>query len=149
MFGITFLGFSTSILLLIGFLILVLLLFFTFCISSFKISKLTGFTTDAEWHSILFSLVGGLNKGFIDSITVLTKTLGASARCDLIVLADQASSTGSTLQITGTGKRRHHFTNMGLGGIEDFKIKLDFSNGNATNDCLIRKIIIKGHYSEA
>ena len=117
--------------------------------TSFKLSKLTGFLVDAEWHSILFSLVGGLNKGFIDSVTVLTKVLGANARCDLIVLANQAVNAGATLQIKGTGITRHHFTNVGLGGIEDFKIKLDWSNGNATNDCLIRKIIIKGHWSES
>lgn len=116
--------------------------------TSFKIAKLTGFTTDSEWESIIFSLVGGLNKGFIDSVTVLTKTLGENARCDLVVSADQESSDGSTLQITGEGKRRHHFTNVGLGGIEDFKIKLDYSNGSVTNDGLIRKIIIKGHWAE-
>lgn len=118
--------------------------------ASFKISKLTGFTTDAEWNSILFSLVGGFNKGFIDSVTVLTKVLGANARCDLTVLANQGVSTNqAALQIKGTGVTRHHFTNVGLGSIEDFKIKLDFSNGNATNDCLVRKIIIKGHYVES
>ena len=117
--------------------------------TSFKISKLTGFTVDAEWHSILFSLVGGLNKGFIDSVTALTKVLGEDARCDLTVLANQGVDSGTALQITGEDVTRHHFTNIGLGAIEDFKIKLDFSNGNATNDCMIRNIIIKGHYSES
>jgi len=116
--------------------------------TSYKISKLTGFTTDSEWQSIVFPLVGGQNKGFIDEITVLTKTLGENARCDISVLADQATSTGTANQITGTGVRRHRFTSLGLGQIEDFKIKLDWANGNSTNDCLIRKIIIKGHFVE-
>jgi hypothetical protein len=117
--------------------------------TSYRLAKFSGYSVDSSWESIVFSLMGGgYIKGFIDSITVLTKSLGANARADLTIEADQAISTSSTHQITGEGKTRHIFTSVGLGNIEDFKVKLDWSNGSATDDCLIRKIIIKLHYTE-
>lgn len=116
--------------------------------TSFKLAKLSGFDTACSWRSIIIPTITGRMVGYIDSILVLTKTLGASARCDLIVESNQAATSGSTLQITTTGRRRHVFNSVGLTMIEDFRIFLSWSNGSTTNDCSIREIIVNGHYAE-
>lgn len=117
--------------------------------SNHRLAKFSGFDTSCTWKSIIFPVSAGKFKGFIDEIVVLTKTLGASASCSLTIEADQASSTSSAKTITGTSKRRHYFTNFSLNGIEDFRIALSWENGNSSNDCAIRKIIVKGHFVES
>ena len=118
--------------------------------SNFRLAKFSGLETDAFWSSIVFPVSLGRFKGYIDDITVLTNTLGASARCDLTIEIDQGSTTSTAQQITTTGKRRHTFSNFGLppGGIEDFRITLDWVNGSATNQCAIREIVVNGHFIE-
>lgn len=118
--------------------------------SNFRLAKFSGYDTACTWRNIVTPLAEGRKVGTIDTITVLTKTLGASARCDLIVEYNQASSNSSTKQITTTGKRRHLLKNFALpvGGVEDFRIFLNWANGSASNDCAIREIQIVGHYIE-
>lgn len=118
--------------------------------SNFRLAKFSGYETSASWKSIVFPVSQGKFKGYIDEVIVLTETLGAGASCSLTIEVDQASSTSNNAKtITTTGKRRHYFTALGLGQIEDFKVALDWSGGSATNDCAIRKIIVNGHYTEA
>lgn len=114
--------------------------------TNFRLAKFSGYDTACSWKSIVFPTISEGLKGYIDSITVLTKTLGANSRCDLTIEADQASATSTVQQITGTGKRRFDFDNFGLvQPIDDFRIALSWANGNASADCAIREIIIRGH----
>jgi len=120
--------------------------------SNFRLAKFSGYDTSSAWKSIVFEVGAGKYKAMIDEIIVMTKTLGASARCDMKIEANQGVDIQTTAkQITTTGKRRHYFNNFGMtpGGIEDFRIALDWSNGSATNDCAIRKIIINGHFIQS
>lgn len=116
--------------------------------SNFRLAQFSGFDTACSWKSIVFPLVSGLNQAYIDSVTVLTKSLGASARCDLTIEANQATTTSTSQSITGTAKTRHYFSNLGISAIQDFRVALSWSNGNSSNDCAIRKIIVKGHWLE-
>jgi len=119
---------------------------------NFKLDKYTGYETNSIWKSIVFPISHGKYKGMIDEIIILTKTLGAGARCDVKIESDQGTIIQTTAkQVTGTGKRRHYFNNLGMpaGGMEDFRLSLDWSNGSATNDAAIRKIIINGHFIAA
>jgi len=117
--------------------------------SNSKIAKFSGYDTNCSWESIVFPLSTGKYKGYIDEIIVHTNILGADARCDLTIKANQAVTTSTTQQITGTGETRHYFDNFGLAEIEDFKVRLDWSNGNATNPVAIRSITINGHFTES
>ena len=112
-----------------------------------RLAKFSGFDTDCEWRSIIVPTISGRLVGYISEIIILTRTLGANARCDLKLEYNQASSENEAKQITGTGKRRFVF-NVGKAGIEDFRAFLNWANGNATNDCPIREIQISGHYTE-
>ena len=116
--------------------------------SNFRLAKFSGFDTSCSWKSIVFPVSLGRFKSLIDSVTVLTKTLGSGASCALILETDQDSTDSSTLAIATTNKRRHVFNNVGLGQIEDFRVELDWSGGSTTNDCAIRSIKINGHFVE-
>jgi len=116
--------------------------------TNYKLAKFSGYDTACNWRSIVIPLSAGGMRGYIDNITVLTKSLGANARCDLIIESDQAATNSNTMQITGTGITRHTFSGIGLGQIEDFRVFLNWANGNATNDCAIRKIVVDGHFIE-
>jgi hypothetical protein len=117
--------------------------------SSFKLAKFSGYDINCSWKSIVMPLISGTRKGYIDTIIVLTKTLGASASCALTIEGDQASQTSSVKTITGTGKRRHVLRNFALNALEDFRIALNWSGGSASNDCAIRQIQILGHWVES
>ncbi|MCK4500258.1 hypothetical protein KAU11_07160 [Candidatus Babeliales bacterium] len=115
--------------------------------SAHKLAKFSGYDVACNWKSLVIPLVHGRMLGYIDEIIVLTGTLGANARCDLVIESDQASvSTTTAKQITGTGKRRHYFDKFGIAEIEDLRIFLDWTEGDVTNDCPIRKIVIRGHF---
>lgn len=116
--------------------------------TSFKLAKFSGYDVNATWRSIIIPTAAHNLLGYIDRITVLTNTLASGARCDLIVEANQASKTGSTQQITGTGSRRFTFLKLGLTSIEDFRIFLNWANGSTSNPVKIRRIEVEGHYVE-
>ena len=116
--------------------------------TSYKLAKADGYDTNSNWKSIIIPLISGRMLGYIDEIICLTNTLAANARCDLVLEYNQNSSnSGTAKQITGTGLRRFVF-NIGSGSIEDFRLYLNWANGNTTNDCPIRKIEVRGHFVE-
>ena len=119
--------------------------------TSFKLAKFSGFDTACNWRSIVIPLIRGTLVGYIDAIVVTTKTLGSGARADLIVEINQGTTSSTTQQITTTGKRRHLFKSFGLpqaGGVEDFRLYLNWANGSTSNDCAIRSITVMGHFKE-
>jgi hypothetical protein len=83
----------------------------------------------------------------IDKVVVLTKSLGASAKCNLTIKINQEKTSATAMSITGTAKTRHVFKKEIL-DIEDLRVYLDWSGGDATNDCAIREIQIVGHWKE-
>lgn len=113
--------------------------------TNYKLAKFSGYDVNCSWRSIVTATTQRKVIGYIDEVFVLTKTLGENARADLKIQYNQASSDSSAYQITTENKRRHTF-NVSLGGIEDFRIYLNWANGSATNPCPIRKVIVSGHY---
>lgn len=116
--------------------------------TSFKLAKFSGYDTACTWKSIVTSVVQGRQVGYIDTIVVRTKVLGANASCALTIEANQAVNTSTAKTITTTGKTRHVFKDFDVKQIEDFRIALAWSGGNATNDCLIKDIQVIGHIVE-
>lgn len=116
--------------------------------TNFKLAQFSGYDTACTWRSIIIPTVSGIHQGYIDRVTVLTNSLGSGARCDLIIEANQAGSSGSTQQIATTGRRRHVFNSLGLTSIEDFRVFLNWANGSTSNPVIIRQIKVEGHYVE-
>lgn len=120
----------------------------SFLSTSFQLATFANFDVNCNWRSIIIPAVSGQKLGFVDTITVLTNTLGSGARCDLIIEFDQGTGSGATMQITGTGKRRHNFISPGTIKLEDFRLFLNWVNGSTTNPVKIRQIVVEGHYIE-
>ena len=116
--------------------------------SSYVISKFNGYTTNSIWKSIVIPVAIGKIKGMIDEVIVLTNSLGSGAKASLYFEYNQTDSTSNSKSIETTGKSRHFFSNFGVTGIEDFRMCVDFSTGSTSNNAIIRKIIINGHYIE-
>ena len=117
--------------------------------TSYRLAKFSGYTTTSSWKSIIVPLSGSRIKGYIDSIRVLTNSLGANAKATLTIEADQATSTSGSKIIETTAKQVHNFDTFGLGDISDMRVVINFSNGNATNNCIIRSILVNGHFTES
>ena len=116
--------------------------------TSYKLAKASGFDTNSNWKSIIIPLTEGRLQGYIDSITVLTGTLAADAKCKIKLEYNQASSdSGTAKEATGVGNRRFIF-NIGSGKIEDVRLSLDWSGGSTTNACPIREVQVQGHFIE-
>ncbi len=113
--------------------------------TAFQLAKFSGNTVTANWYSIVIPTGQGKTLGMLDEIVVKTNILAANARCDLIVQYNQAGTNSDTFQITGTGKTRHTFR-ISKTDIEDIRIYLNWANGNTTNLCNIKEIILLGHY---
>ena len=116
--------------------------------SNFKLAKFSGYATSTKWYSLVIPLSGN-GLGFIDSMTVSTAALGTNAQCDIQIQANQGATLGNVKEITGEDLSLHYFTGLGLGGIEDVSIYLNWANGDATEPCPIRKVILEGHFVEA
>jgi hypothetical protein len=114
----------------------------------YAVSKFSGFSTYATWDSLIFDMAKGSALACIDKIVVLTKALGAGARCDLQVKVNQAVTSLTTAHsVTGTGKTRHIFKKA-IPKVEDFRISLSWANGNGAYDCAVREIQVIGHWDE-
>lgn len=116
--------------------------------ATYVIAKFSGYTTTSSWKSIVTSLAKGRMLGYVDSVVVLTNTLASGASCSLTLECNQNSTTSNAQTIATTGKRKHTFTGLGISGIEDMRVALDFSGGSATNNVVIRSISINGHFLE-
>src|SRR3990167_4867116 len=117
--------------------------------SNFRLAKFSGLDTACDLKSAVFTTSAGKVKGYVDEVIVLTNTLGSGASCSLTLEVDQASTTSNAKTISTTSKRRHYFTGFGIGQIEDLLVAFDWSGGSASNPCIIRKVIINGHWVEA
>lgn len=116
--------------------------------TNYRLARFSGYNTSAAWKGLVVPVTANRMKGYVDSIMVLTNVLGADARCDLTIEADQATRTSNTKTISTTGKVRHIFDAFGLGDMYDFRISLSWTSGNVTNPCKIRNILVKGHRTE-
>lgn len=116
--------------------------------TSYKLAKFSGYDTACTWRSVVVPTVKENMVGYIDRVIVVTNVLGSSARCDLIIESEQGTVSGSTQQITGTGKRRFLFNSLGLTAVTDFRVFLNWANGSTSNPVKILSIEVQGHYVE-
>lgn len=117
--------------------------------SNHRLAKFSGYSTDSSWYSKVHDVSDGDRLGRVTRMVVYTKALGANARADITLEGNQASGedreTSSAFEISGS-KTRHKFTSIDLSQVEDVRVKVDYTNGNTTNDCPIRKIVLLGNY---
>jgi len=111
-----------------------------------RLAKFSGLSVDSNWKSVFLDVTNGRKLGKVTCVIVTTKTLGASARCDLSLEGNQGAEESSSLSITGTGVTRKVFRTIDLKACQDIRVVLDSSNGHATNPCPVRKIELLGNF---
>src|SRR3990167_5411293 len=94
--------------------------------SNFRLAKFSGYDTDCSWKSIIFPLVSGLQLGYIDSVTVLTKALGERVG-GMSSTASSFSKGGGDEIFKVTSKGIH----LGAAEFEDAPFSVDMA-GNLT-----------------
>lgn len=115
--------------------------------TNYRLAKFDGYATDGNWKTIFVDTTLGRNIGNSHTVIVYTKPLGASSRADVTLEGNQGQNTmATTLQVSGENKTRHVFTNVDLVNSEDVRAVVDFSNGDSSDDCPIRKIEVLGAY---
>ncbi|NCD23664.1 MAG: hypothetical protein EOL90_12110 [Spartobacteria bacterium] len=107
--------------------------------------NLTSKGIDAYWTSKTWITSTIDELSMIDSIFVKTNALEEDAKCNLEIYTNRSGTASKTLEISGENKTRHIFRNLGISGIEEFKIKLDFSVGKIGDVVEIQEIQIGGH----
>lgn len=112
------------------------------------LSKFSGYSTNSSWKSRCVDVTQGRMLGKINDIIVYTKPLTENARCDVTLLGNQEKETSSAFPISGTDVTRTVIRSVDLPALEDLRILLDWSNGHASEDCPIRKIVIEGNFVE-
>lgn len=116
-----------------------------------RIAKFSGYTVDSNWYSVSLDTTKVRNIGKVHTIIVTTAPIsGSDARADISIIGNQGASgyTSTALQVTGSNKTRHVFRTIDVKPIEDFKIYINYANGDTTNTVKIRKIEILGNYVE-
>lgn len=116
--------------------------------SNHRLAKFSGYAVDSLWKSIFVDITKHGMLGKISEVIVYSKALGANARCDISLEGNQGAKTSSSLSYTGTGQTRKVFKTLAIPAVEDIRILIDYSNGHATNDCPIRKVVLLGTYIE-
>jgi hypothetical protein len=120
--------------------------------TNYRLAKFSGYAVDGIWKSIFIDITRGKDLGKIDTIIVHSKPLGANAACSIYLEGDQGSiiarRTSDALSYTGTNLTRKVFRAIGMDTVENFRVVVDFSSGDTTNDCPIRKIECLGTYQE-
>lgn len=116
--------------------------------SSAGVYKQKGYSIGSSWQSVIFPTAAINASGYIDRIMVLTNDLKSDAKCKIKIYANQNTDISSELVVSGLGKQKHIFPDnkITIKKIDDFSVKIDWSNGSATNPCIIRKIVIQGHW---
>lgn len=116
--------------------------------TNFRIAKFSGYATDSLWKSVFVDITEGRMLGKVNTIIVATKALGADAKCSITLEGNQGAVTSNALVVSGTGLTRFVFPSISMKAVEDFRVIVSWSNGNATNDCPIRKITALGNFAE-
>lgn len=113
-----------------------------------RVAKFSGYSTDSNWKSIFYDITSGRRLGKIQNFIVYSKALGENARCDISIETDQGAHESTAQEYSGVGLTRKVFKSVNTPQAEDYRIVISWENGDTTNDCPIRKIVVEGNYVE-
>ena len=116
--------------------------------SNHRLAKFSGYSTDSSWKSIFYDITKGRMFGKTQNIIVYSKALGVNARCDISIETDQGAHTTDSYEYSGTNTTYKVLKSINAPQAQDYRLLISWANGNATNDCPIRKIIVEGNFVE-
>lgn len=116
-----------------------------------RLAKFSGYSTDSEWKSLFIDISTDRRLGKIHTVIVSTKPLVGDAKATIQIEGNQgqeAAKPTTALEIAGVNKTRHLFRSIGLPSVEDVRVLLSYSTGDATDTCPIRKVVLLGNFIE-
>ena len=110
-----------------------------------SIRKFSGYETASNWKSITYDVSGNGKESIIDEVIFNIEEMSANARVDWS-LVDNGNNTvtSDTVSYTKHGKQTHIRFTPGA-KTDNFRLELDWSNGNASASVKIKSILISGH----
>lgn len=116
--------------------------------SNHRVATFSGLSTTSSWKSVFVDLTRERMIGKVHTIIVATKALGTDAQADITLEGNQGAETSTAVEVTGDNNTRHVFRTIDLPPVEDVRVVVDYSSGDTTNTCPIRKITLLGNFVE-
>jgi len=116
-------------------------------VTQYYLSKESGYSTDAEWETIVFNLLSPTGIANIKNIKILTEQIGTGGKLDTTIYYNQGKYSKALNQIAYNTDNNIQFEVLNTSiPLIDFRLKLDWSNGSKTNPVKVRAIYISGNY---
>jgi len=113
--------------------------------TSYQIAYFNGYDTACNWKTLLFDVSGDGKESQIDKIKFNFEVLVTNAKVDWTIRNNKgtAKSTGAiSYSVDGAVTQKIVRPSCTC---ENFRLELDWTNGNATNDLRIKNVVIYGH----
>ena len=113
--------------------------------TSYRLAKFSGYTTTAYWYSLLFDVSLDTKKSLIDKIKFSFEKLTTNARVDYVIKDNKGTSlsTGTISHtVDGAVTSKLAFPKCEA---ENFRVELNWAEGNAVNPVQIKSIQVYGH----
>jgi hypothetical protein len=115
-------------------------------VPTYKLSKASGYSTNAEWNTIVFNLTTPNSIATIDNIIVVTEPFEDGGALDTKIVYNQNKAEKQLEQINNHEKIHHQILNNAIIAT-DFRLELSWKNGSATKPVKVRGIYISGHFT--
>lgn len=112
---------------------------------TYYLSKESGYSTNANWKTIVYPLMTPNLIANLDNVIILTEDFDSGGVLDCNIIYNQGKSTLPLEQISDHTKTRHQILNTSIIPT-DFRLELDWSNGSTTKPVKVRGIYISGKY---
>ncbi len=116
--------------------------------TNFRVAKFSGYSVNSSWSSIFIGITANRDLGKIHTIIVHTKPLVGNAKATIQLEGNQGEVTSTAFVVETAGKTRHVFRSIDLKSVEDIRVLIDYSGGDTTDTCPIRKIVLLGNFIE-
>lgn len=113
--------------------------------TSYKLAKFSGYDTACYWKSLMFNLRKDKTMPLIQGIVINVEPMSANSRTD-ITLRDSKGTALFTHPISNTLQGTETSINIPLNiSTNNFRVEFDWTNGNATNPCKVKSILVYGN----
>lgn len=124
--------------------------------TNYRCAKFSGYDTNCSYKSLVFDVTASTGLSAIEQVVFMFDTLGANARVDWSLVNSNGvtiySDTISNAKAAASTPQHTYTTasyNLNKLKADNFRVELDFSNGDTTNPVKIRGIKIFGDSEQA
>jgi len=116
--------------------------------TSYKLAKFSGLDVAASWKSLMFDITGAGRISKVNNIRINFEKLAADARVDWKLVNNQGITVyNDTISYDKLGTKTTAYYPVNGKVTENFRIELDYANGDTTNSVNIKNVKIYGEYN--